>query len=204
MSRRRSMWHLTAVVAILAICPSLALASGGGGAHAEPSIWEGGWHNVIWTLAIFVLIVIILGKFAWNPILGVLQQREDFIRDSIENAKKEREESQKLLEQYTQQINRAREEASAITDEGRRDGEEVRRRIESEARSEADAIVKRAKREIQIAHQDAVNDIYDQTAELASRMAGRVLEREVSAADHEQLVSSALEEFKQKGDASSN
>ncbi len=204
MSRRCLLWRLTVVVMVLAVAPSLALAAEHGDEHAEPSIFEGGVHNVIWTLLIFLTVVVVLGKFAWGPLLGALQKREAFIRDSLATARKEREEAEKLLAKYVEQINKAREEASAICDEGRRDAEEVRRRIESEARAEADAIVKRAKREIEIAHQDAVKEIYNATAELASRIAGQILTREVSADDHRELVASALEEVREKGQSSSN
>ncbi len=202
---RRWWWRLTMAVAALAVAPPLAWAAGAhGDEHAEPSIWAGDLGNVVWTWVIFLTVVFVLRKFAWRPLLGALQKREEFIRESLENARKEREEAKKLLEQYTEQINKAREEASALCDEGRRDAEEVRRRIESEARAEADRIVKRAKREIEIAHQDAIKEIYNEVADLATRVAGRVLEREVSADDHRQLVSSAVEEYRQKGQASSN
>jgi len=206
MSRRWWCWGLMMGLAVLAVAPPLAWASGAhdGGKHPEPSIWAGDFGNVVWTWVIFLTVVFVLRKFAWKPLLGALQKREEFIRESLENARKEREEAKKLLEQYTEQINKAREEASAICDEGRRDAEEVRRRVESEARAEADRIVKRAKREIEIAHQDAIKEIYNEVADLATRVAGRVLEREVSADDHRQLVSSAVEEYRQKGQASSN
>jgi F-type H+-transporting ATPase subunit b len=171
---------------------------------AKPSIFEGGLHNAIWTLLIFLTVVLVLGKFAWGPLLSALKQREDFIRVSLENAKKEREESAELLKKYTEQINRAREEATAITQEGRRDGEEVRRRIQAEARAESDAMIKRAKREIAIAHQDAITEIYNAVAELSTQIAERVLNREIDTEVHRDLVDTALEEVKEQGKLSSN
>ncbi len=204
MDRRGLWWQLAVVMMVLTLAPSLAWASGHGEEGKEPTIFEGGLHNVIWTLLIFLTIVVVLGKFAWGPLLGALQNRERFISESLETARKEREESQKLLEKYTEQINKAREEASAICDEGRRDGEELRRKIEADARAEAEAMVKRAKREIEIAHQHALKEIYEETADVATRIAGRILDREISAEDHRRLVSTSLDEIKQKGPASSN
>ncbi len=173
-------------------------------AAAQPSIFEGGLHNAIWTLLIFLTVVLVLGKFAWKPLLAALKAREDFIRESLENAKKEREESAALLKRYTEQINEAREEATAITQEGRRDAEEVRRRISAEARTEADAMIKRAKREIEIAHQDAISEIYNTVADLSTQIAERVLRREINTEEHRELVARALEEVKKQGKASSN
>jgi F-type H+-transporting ATPase subunit b len=155
-------------------------------------------------LVIFLTVVLVLGKFAWKPLLAALKAREDFIRESLENAKKEREESATLLAKYTEQINKAREEATAITQEGRRDAEEVRRRISAEARAEADAMLKRSKREIEIAHQDAISEIYNTVADLSTRIAERVLRREIDTEKHRDLVARALEEVKQQGKASSN
>jgi F-type H+-transporting ATPase subunit b len=122
----------------------------------------------------------------------------------LETAKKEREESAELLKKYTEQVNRAREEATAITQEGRRDAEEVRRRISAEARAEADAMIKRAKREIEIAHQDAIKEIYNAVADLSTQIAARILTREIDTEEHRDLVATALEEVKQQGKLSSN
>jgi F-type H+-transporting ATPase subunit b len=148
--------------------------------------------------------VLVLGKFAWRPLLGALKQREDFIRESLETAKKEREESAELLKKYTDQINRAREEATAITQEGRRDAEEVKRRIQAEARAEADAMIKRAKREIAIAHQDAITEIYNAVAGLSTQIAERVLSREIDAQEHQELLDAALDEVREQGKLPSN
>lgn len=214
MTRRFGAWHILTIVVLLAVPVGFALAAEGGhgedaahddaAAHGSTSIWTGDLGNVVWTLAIFLTVVVVLGKYAWNPLLGALQKREEFIRESLEKAKTERQEAEKLLQQYTEQINKAREEATAICDEARRDAEEVRRRIESEARDEADNIVKRAKREIEIAHQDAVSEIYKSAAEMATSIAGRILEREVSPDDHRDLVNASVEAFKDKGGLGSN
>jgi F-type H+-transporting ATPase subunit b len=193
---------MVAMIGILVAATS-ALAQEHGEA-AQPSIFEGGLHNAIWTLVIFLTVVLVLGKFAWKPLLAALKAREDFIRESLENAKKEREESATLLAKYTEQINKAREEATAITQEGRRDAEEVRRRISAEARAEADAMLKRSKREIEIAHQDAISEIYNTVADLSTQIAERVLRREIDTEKHRDLVARALEEVKQQGKASSN
>jgi hypothetical protein len=93
------------------------------GAHAEEhksSIFDGGIGNSIVTLAIFGIVLYVLGKYAWPPLIKVLNDREYAIRTSLENAAKERKEAEKLLAQYKEQIDKARVEATAIVDEGRR------------------------------------------------------------------------------------
>src|SRR5262245_24179509 len=89
----------------------------------QPSLFTGDLGNVIWSLVTFLAVLFVLGKFAWKPILGALQKREDFIRDSLERAKHDREESERKLKEYTDKIIAARAEATAIVEEGRRDAD---------------------------------------------------------------------------------
>jgi len=156
-------------------------------------------HNVIWTLLIFLTVVLVLGKFAWGPLLTALQKREEFIHHSLEEARREHQEAEELLKKYTEQIHHAREQASAIVEEGRRDAEVVRRRIEAEARANADDIVKRAKRDIEIAHQHAIKEIYEEVADLATRIAAQVIGREVKPEEHREFVIGTLNEIRRQG-----
>lgn len=176
---------------VIALSAQNVFAAGGG----ENGLFIGDLGNAIWTLVIFLLVLVVLGKFAWGPILKVLKSREEFIRESLSSAKQEREESERLLKEYTEKINKAREEATAIVEEGRRDAEEVRKRIHSEARSEAEAIATRAKKEIEIARDDAVKQLHDQTILLATSVAGKMIRRELSAADHQALLDESLSEL---------
>ena len=97
-------------------------------------------------------------------------------------------------------MTQAREEAGAIVDEGRRDGEEVKRRLGEEARKSADEIIDRAKREIGIARDSALKDLYDRSGELAMTMAGSVLRRQLGPEDEQRLIGEALAELSARGD----
>ncbi len=136
--------------------------------------------NFIITLLIFGTVVYLLGKLAWRPLLNVLHEREDAIRGQIESAQKERAEAAKLLDEYKQQVANARAEATALVEEGRRDAEQVGRKIQEEARAESDRLLERARREIRVATESAVKELYDQTADLAVRVAGNIIRKEVS------------------------
>lgn len=163
---------------------------------AAQKLFRGDIGNIIITLVIFFVLLGVLGKTAWKPLLGVLEQRERTIRDSLEQAQRERHEAQELLKQYTVRIDRARLEASAIVDEGKRDAEAVRRRIQDEARREADEMIARARREIQLATDAAVKSVYDQAADLAVQVAGRIIHKELRPDDHRALVNESLERMK--------
>jgi F-type H+-transporting ATPase subunit b len=183
-----------------ALCalPLLALAIPALAAAAEesaekPSLFAGDLGNSAWTLVIFAIVLIVLGKFAWGPILKTLQSRETFIREALESAKRDREAAEARLKEYEQKLAASRAEATAIVDEGRRDAEVVKRRIEAAAKEEADKTIERAKREIQIATDTATKELYTLSAKLATQLAAQVIGRELSPQDHQRLISQAID-----------
>ena len=180
---------------------SLALAAPAFAAEAAEHGAEGGGNNIfagdignaIWTLVTFLLVVFVLGKYAWGPILNTLQQRETFIREALEKAKRDREEAEARLREYEQRLASARAEATTIVDEGRRDGVAIQQRIEQEAREEADKMIERARREIQIATETATKELYQRAGRLATAMASKLISRELGPQDHERLIDDALD-----------
>lgn len=166
------------------------------GAHGEPNILSGDLGNIFFTALIFLIVVAVLGKFAWKPVLSVLQEREKTIRESLEHAKRERVEAEVLLAKYTKQIEAARTEASKIVDAGRRNAEEVARKVQDDARKEAGEMVNRALREIQLATDTAKEEVYDLAAELAVDVAGRIIRKKLSPEDHQELVRESLERMR--------
>ena len=86
-------------------------------------------------------------------------------------------------------------DALCIVEEGRRDGEVVKRKIEADARREADDIIERAKREVGLARDNAVKELYDLTARLATHAASRIIGQEIDAAGHERLINESIEEL---------
>jgi F-type H+-transporting ATPase subunit b len=180
------------VVAITASAEASALASEGG---ATGGPFEGNIGVALWTLVIFALVIFVLGRYAWGPILGGLQAREKFIRESLEKARADRTAAEERLKEYTEKLLAARGEATAIVDEARRDADAVKRRIEEEGRAEANALIERARREIGIAKETAVKELYVQAAQLTTRAATKVLRREIQPSDHERLIRDAMQEL---------
>ncbi len=158
-------------------------------------IESGTLANAVATVITFGLVVLILGKFVWPHVLKALKDRENFIRESMESAKRDRQEAEKRLQEYLDQIKNARQEATAIVEEGRRDSEVLRRKVQDEAKQEADAIIVRAKREIGIARDTAVKDLYSLSGELATNLAGKILQKELDAATHERLIQESIEQI---------
>lgn len=185
--------RLFAFVSLLAFAlPALAEEAGheGGG-----NIFAGDLGNVIWTLVVFLLVVFVLGKFAWGPILSGLQQREDFIHDALAKAKSDRDEAAAQLKLYEQKLADARAAASALVEEGRRDADALRHTIEAKAKEDAEATLQRAKREISIAKETAIKELYTLSGRLATDIAGKIVQRELKPEDHEKLIRETLEQL---------
>jgi len=169
------------------------------GEEHKPALLQYDPGAAVWSIIVFVLLLILLRLTAWKPILRVLTEREEFIAKSISDAKERTEQAQRLLEDYKAQLDKAREEASAIVAEGRRDAEVAARRIQEQARKEGDDLVARARREIQLATDSARKLLHDEASELAVRVAGRIIRKELSAADHRDLVDESLKEIQSAG-----
>lgn len=180
--------------ALLSFCFVGIAAAAEGGGSSNP-IESGTISNAVATVITFGIVVIILGKLVWPHVLKALKDRENFIRESLESAKRDREEAEKRLKEYETQIANARQEATAIVEEGRRDAEVLRRKTADDAKKEADAITARAKREIGIARDTAVKDLYSVSGRLAADLAGKILEKELDASAHDRLIQESIDQL---------
>src|SRR3954470_20400305 len=115
---------LTVAFVVLAALPLYAAEEA-----APLSPFAGNVGNAIWTLLIFVVVVIVLGKFAWGPVLTLLQQREQFIHKSLSDAKRDRELAEASLKEYMVKLQSAQVEAGRMVDEARRDAERLREEL---------------------------------------------------------------------------
>lgn len=165
------------------------------GEHPKTGLMHWDFGEALWSIAVFVVLLIILRVAAWKPILQGLKDREAFIRDSLEEAKREREKAQQQQLEFEEKLRKSREEAAALVEEGRRDAEETRKRIVAEAKAEAEAVADRAKREIELARNDALQKLHDQTVAISTLVAGKMIHRELNAADHESLINESIAEM---------
>ncbi len=180
---------LTAAVTAL-LLPSLAFAAEGAGSWNP--FTDGDVGNFFWTLVTLLVVFFVLNKFAWKPLLGALQEREEFIEGKLSQAAVQNEAAEKRLAEYEERLAGARTEVEAILDEARRDAAALREREESAAKEEAQAMIERAKREISVATDTAVKRLYEQATVLATSAASRILDRELEPEDHERLVAEAI------------
>jgi F-type H+-transporting ATPase subunit b len=149
---------------------------------------------LLWTLAVFLLLLFILTRYAWRPMLEGLQRRDETIRGALDEAQRARDEAQRTRAELGQQLARANEQVRATLDEGRRAAERTTHEMTSKARAEIQAERERLHREIESARDQALEQISGQTAHLASLVVGKAIRRQLNLSPQEQrqLVEEAL------------
>jgi F-type H+-transporting ATPase subunit b len=144
---------------------------------------------------IFVIVVVLLGKFAWSPVLGLLKQREEFIHKSLSDAKRDRDEAEARLKDYAAKLQGAQAEAMKIIEEARRDGGRLRDELRERAKAEAETLVANAQRQIQLETSRALGQIRQEAVDLSVAIASKLLQRNISKEDNEKIIDEALRQI---------
>jgi len=161
---------------------------------AGPSLFTGTFADSLWTVLAFVVLLLVLGKFAWKPLLNALIARQSHIEHQLQSAEESRQRAEKMLEDYKQQGMGILRQA---TEEAQRHQQEVAEKT----RQEALAIRRRAQEEIESSRAAAVEELWKQTAEIIERVGSEVLERALTEQDDQRLINEAVTKIRQVGGA---
>jgi F-type H+-transporting ATPase subunit b len=148
----------------------------------------------IWTIATFLILLWLLAKFAWRPLLEALERRQESIRKSLDDAHKAKQELERLHVESQRILAAARSEADQILSNTRSDANRFREELKQKAQTEAAGIVKNAERQIELETARALQQIRTEAVDLSVAIASKLLERNVSKEDNERLIE---ETFKQ-------
>jgi F-type H+-transporting ATPase subunit b len=157
---------------------------------------------MFWTLVTFAILLFLLGKFAWGPILKAMNAREDGIRNDLDGARKEREEAQRLLEDHRRLLEQARRERAEAVEEGRRDAERLKAEILDEARKQRELLMKQAESQIDAGLRQARASLKGEAADLAIQAAGKLMGRNLDDATQRRLVDEYLADLERLGSGS--
>lgn len=146
----------------------------------------------IYTFILFLLLLIVLWKFAWGPIIEGLARREERIREGIEESERAAEKARQQIVQYEQKMAGVADEVRELMDEARRDAEATRQRVVAEAQDAASAEKDRALHEIELAKYAALHEVTQQSVNKAVDLAGKIVRRELNASDHDRLIRETL------------
>ena len=146
----------------------------------------------IWTILTFLVLLGLLAKFAWRPLLKALESRQESIRQSLDDARQAKQDLERLHQESAQIIRQARVEADGIITRSRADAERLREEMKQKARAEADTIVKSAERQIQLETTRALQQIRTEAVDLSVMIASKIIQRNLSKEDNERLIDEAL------------
>ena len=151
----------------------------------------------VWTILTFLVLLALLARFAWRPLLLALEVRQKTIQGALDDARKAREELDRVQQDSAKLLNDARREADGIVSRARADADRFREEMKQQASAEATQIVERAQREIQREAGRAVAQLRQEAVGLSFDIASKVLRRTVTPADHQQLLDDMISTLEQ-------
>ena len=152
----------------------------------------------IWTIVTFLVLLGLLAKFAWRPLLAALESRQQSIRKALDDAQQATQELERLHQESAQIIRQARVDADAIITQSRADAGRLREEMRQKAKGEAEGIVRNAERQIQLETTRALQLIRTEAVELSVTIASKLLQKNVTKEDNEQLITAALQEVEKR------
>src|SRR5579859_2215737 len=137
------------------------------------------WDVGLWSIGIFIILCLLLGKFAWKPMLDGLTKREEKIREALELAEKTRREALEQSEKLQMQMKESAGQVAAMMDEGRRDAQALKEKMVADAKAEIQAERDRLLREVESAKDQALQEIWQSSVSLATAMSAKAIGRSV-------------------------
>jgi F-type H+-transporting ATPase subunit b len=211
MTRIQRLTLLTvALLAAVALAPGAARAAdveksdhnaagtAGHGDDVDATLLRGGSEGIITgitTLVVFLGLVVVLGKYAWGPIASGLKAREDKIRQDIAEAEAARARSEATLREYQAQLAQAEQKVRELLAKANTDAELIAAGIKARAQQDAEETRDRTTREIDGARRDAVRQVHEQAAVLATNVAEKILRRNLNPNDQRDLVAASLDQL---------
>ncbi|MBM3324490.1 MAG: F0F1 ATP synthase subunit B [Calditrichaeota bacterium] len=150
--------------------------------------------SIVWTILTFLVLLWILSKFAWKPILKGLSDREAAIKGDLDTARREREESGRLLKEYQEQLAGAKKEAARIIQDAQEASAHVKEEGAAQTKAMTQQMLERAKAEIAREEESARKRLREHVADLTAQATSKLLGRVITREDHERLIRESLEE----------
>ena len=171
----------------LATLALLAASEGGGG----------GLTNIdrtlfVSTLVLFVLFAAVLGRFAWKPLLEIVENREKAVREQVEGAEKARAEAGALLAEQREKLREFARERDEMIAQARKEAEQVRADLVARARADSEQVLARAKQQIEQEKSQAILDLRTMVADIAVEAAGRIVKSSLTPEAQKKLVNDTI------------
>ena len=179
---------------VCAAAPVFAKDEGSGGTPNPLAIL---FDTALWTVLIFVALLLILRRRAWAPILEGLKKREETIRSSLQEAKKTRDEMEKMRADFQKELADAHQQIPALMEEGRKKAEALANEMRAKAAADIQAERQRLRHEVEMAKDQAIKEIWEQAANLATMISAKAIGRSLTEEDHRRLIDEGMQEIRQ-------
>lgn len=161
------------------------LAAGMNLLNVEPGL-------LIWTLVTFLIVVFILRKFAWNPIIEALDLRAEKIHGDLDKAEKAKADAESLLADYKHKINSAKDEALKIVNEANSDATNLKNKMLQETQNEMKKMKEQTQRDIELSKLKAIQELQEHVVGLSISIASQILEKKLSVDEHSTFIKSEV------------
>ena len=151
----------------------------------------------IWTILTFLVLLYLLRRFAWGPLLQALDSRQDTIRKSLDDAEQARKELAQVQEESARIVAKARADADAIIASSRIDAAKLQEELKQKARAQADGIIANAEKQIQLQTEQSLDQIRGEAVEISLMIASKLIQRNLSEEDNTRLIEDTLKQIQQ-------
>jgi F-type H+-transporting ATPase subunit b len=149
----------------------------------------------IWTIVTFLVLLYLLSRFAWKPLLQALEERQTSIRQSLDDAEKAKQELAQVQAESNRIVQQARSDADAIIANSRADAARLQEELAKKAREQANGIIENAQKEIQQQTDSSLAQIREEAVDLSLMIASKLIQRNISREDNDQLIAEALKQI---------
>lgn len=178
---------------------SLPASGGEGGGDLGKALLTPHIGTFVWVLITFLIMVAILGKYAWRPLLDVIAAREKSIEDAISQSRRDRDDAASALAEHRELIAQARRERAEAAAAGQRDAEKIRTEMLDEARRQREQMLKQTEEQVETAVRQAKSDLRGYAADLSIAAAGKLLGRNLDDDAQRRVVTDYLEDLEKTG-----
>lgn len=172
--------------------------------QSQPGVFSGSIADAVWTIIWFIVLMLVLGKFAWKPILQGLQSREDYIRRQIEQAEETKQKAQETLAEYHARLAKADQEGQKIIDgkiaQAQKQAEEMKKNMQQEL----DQMRIRAEADLERARHQAQEQLKVEASKLVFDLGRQILARELNNDDNHKLIDQAIDKLRREEQSNTN
>jgi len=169
--------------------------------HETPNIFGPALDLTIWSIVVFLILLFVLTKFAWKPMLAGLEKREKDIHSAVTDAQNAREEAQRLKDEIQAERDKMAAMHQETIDKARAEAQRVAEDTVAQAKAEAQAERDRLRREIETERAQAERELFARVADLATLVSAKAIRRQMTEDDHRRLVDEALADLGPAADA---